>query len=381
MKVLEFIRANENWEAALAAAPYYINASWDGDYVLLKYNQLASDFNEVIVRECRGCIFYIPNRRHEFADIVCYPFDKFGNYGEAYVPNIHWDSARVLEKVDGSLMKCWWHNGAWRVSTNGTIDARNAGTKVEGVSFYDVFMRALEKNGNSADFFQSLDQDYTYMFELVSRETRVTIEYPEAAIYYLGARNMIHLNEVQYPATTIDRLFFSFVRLPKSYPLRTIEECIKVVNSMGADEEGFVVCDGCFNRIKVKSPEYLMASRIRNNGAVTVKRIVEAMRAGYLDDFYAYAPDYREFIDSVIRTYHNIARYCENSYQIAEKSMAYLETTPWHVIVRTQILSPFRDYCFRRHAGKVKDAYDYLEHCVIESTLVDWIKSYLDINN
>lgn len=38
MIVLDFIRNNENWEELLAAEPYHIRASWDGDYVLLKYN-------------------------------------------------------------------------------------------------------------------------------------------------------------------------------------------------------------------------------------------------------------------------------------------------------------------------------------------------------
>ena len=73
MKVLDFIRENANWEEILAGAPYHIKASWDGNYVLLKYNQLASDFNEEIVRECRGSIFYIPEGGHQWADVVCYP--------------------------------------------------------------------------------------------------------------------------------------------------------------------------------------------------------------------------------------------------------------------------------------------------------------------
>ena len=375
MKILDFIRSNEYWEEALAAAPYCIKVVHDGDYVLLKYNQLESDFNNDIVRECRGCIMRIPQGRHDWADVVCYPFDKFGNYGESYAPAINWHDAVVLEKVDGSLIKVWWCAGEWHVSTNGTIDARNAPTSVEGISFYDIFIRALEKNGNPHDFFDSLDPDYTYMFELVSPETRVTIEYSETAIYYLGARNIITLEEVKhywFPAA--DDAFSYFIRLPKQYPLTSLEECVNAANAMSKDEEGFVVCDNQFHRIKIKSPEYLIAAHLRNNGAITTRRVIEMMRAEQLDDFRAYAPDYREFVDSVIRTYHNIAHYCEEIYATALKEDAP-ETIPWHMVVRTVVPSAFQDYCFRRHAGKVKDAIEYL-NTLTTSRLVDWIKEY-----
>lgn len=374
MKVLDFIRFNEDWEARLAEAPYFIKASWDGNYVLLKYNQLASDFNNEIVRECRGCIFSIPDGGHNWADIVCYPFDKFGNYGESYVPAINWSTAKVKEKVDGSLIKVWYHRDKWHVSTNGTIDARKAPTSVEGVSFYDVFMRALEKNGNPDKFFQALDINYTYMFELVSPETRVTIEYPEAAIYYLGARSMLHFNEVDYPPTTEDYDFFSFVKLPATYPLTTLQSCIEAVNAMGADEEGFVVCDNCFNRVKIKSPEYLIASKVRNNGAITIKRIIEAMRAGYLDDLYAYAPDHRKFIDSVLDAYKDIALKLTSVYAEALEADCP-ESTPWFMVVKTEVDPIYHDYCYKRHAGKIHGSYEYLDKLSVKS-LADWIKDW-----
>lgn len=376
MKVLDFIREHADWEDLLAAEPYCIKASWDGWFVLLKYNQLASDFSEEMVRECRGCIFWLPDGRHEYAEIVCYPFDKFGNYGETYVPSIDWNHARVQEKVDGSLIKIWRNLGEWHVSTNGTIDARKAPTSVEGVSFYDVFIRALEKNGNPQTFFNSLDANYTYMFELVSPETRVTISYPESAIYYLGSRNMTTLLEEQYPPDTLDFDFFPFVKLPQVYPLTTLEVCIDAVNKMGADEEGFVVCDAHFNRIKIKSPEYLIAAHLRNNGAITVKRVIEAMRAGYIDDFYAYAPDYREFVDSVINAYNRIAQACEMWYLQSIADSKRLPDLKLHQIVKCYPTA-YRDYCFKRHVGKVKDAYDYLENGMFMCNVVDWVREYI----
>lgn len=374
MQVLEYIRNNENWEELLAAEPYHIRASWDGDYVLLKYNQLASDFTQEMVRECRGAIFYIPKHNHKRVQVVCYPFSKFGNYGESYVPEIDWSTASVQEKVDGSLIKAYYHDGSWHISTNGTIHARNAGTSIAGLTFFDVVCRAIPDKYYLTEFFDALDKEYTYMFELVSPETRVTIEYKETALYYLGARNMYTLQEVAYPEETDDTVFFECVKLPKRYPLHTIEQCIEVAQSMGADEEGFVVCDGAFNRMKIKSPEYLMAARIRNNNVITVKRVVEAMRGGYIDDLYAYLPDYHPYIDDILNAYHYIAMKCDHAYQAVVERMK--ETPSLRLFEAVQVEDPeYQDYCFKRISGRVLDEYDYLDNRVLFGQIVDWIKA------
>lgn len=378
MIVLDFIRNNENWEELLAAEPYHIRASWDGDYVLLKYNQLASDFTQEIVRECRGAIFYIPKHNHKRVQVVCYPFYKFGNYGESYVPEIDWSTASVQEKVDGSLIKMWYHDGSWHVSTNGIIHAVNAGTSMPGLSFFSVVCKAIPRKYCLIDFFDALDKDYAYMFELVSPETRMTIEYSAPALYYLGARDMYTLQEVAYPEETDDAVFFECVKLPKRYPLHTIEQCIEVAQSMGADEEGFVVCDGAFNRIKIKSPEYLMAARVRNNNIITVKRVVEAMRGGYLDDLYAYLPDYHPYIDDILNAYRSIAMKCDHAHQAVVERMK--ENPSLRLFEAVQMEEPaYQDYCFRRISGRVHDGFDYLDNRVLFGNIVDWIKAEMQI--
>lgn len=377
MKVLDFIRSNANWEEALAAAPYYIKASHEGNYVLLKYNQLASDFNEEIVRECRGCIMHIPQGHHEWADVVCYPFDKFGNYGESYVPKLDWNSAVVKEKVDGSLIKVWWYNNEWHVSTNGTIDARKAPTSVEGKSFYDIFMCALLRYGNPAIFFDALDIDYTYMFELVSPETRVTIEYSKPALYYLGARNMLHLNEVSNPLPPGGSDLRHFLNFPKVYQLTTIEDCIKAVNEMTKDEEGFVVCDAQFNRVKIKSPEYLIAARVRNNGVITTRRVVEMMRAEQLDDFCAYAPQYQELVDNVIAAYNqyvaDLNAVAAGALAHTEQQVSQKEFANW--VFATLPRKDFQGFAFAYFNHKIPTSKEYLDR-MTEAKLSDILKEY-----
>ena len=116
-----FCARREDWEQVLTQEPYYIKIKEDGPYVMFSYDQIRSDFSYNIVREARGIIF----RKGKWETPVCWAFNKFGNYGESYAPEIDWNTAFVTEKIDGSLMKVWW-DGDWKISTNGTIDAFKA---------------------------------------------------------------------------------------------------------------------------------------------------------------------------------------------------------------------------------------------------------------
>jgi hypothetical protein len=375
MKVLEFIRSNPNWEEELAQAPYYVKTTWKGNYAILKYNQLNSDFNNEIVRECRGCIFYIPNKDHGWADLVCYPFEKFGNYGEGYVPEIDWSSAKVLEKVDGSLIKIWYHR-TWHVSTNGTIDANDAETSMEGVTFYDVFKHALEKNGNLQDFFKALNPSYTYMFELVSPTTRVTVDYPEDALYFLCARSMSTFEETFTPPRLA--ALASFVKLPKIYNLTSLEDCIAVAEQMSKDEEGFVVSDKYFNRVKIKSPEYLIAARMRHNGAITVRYVVTLMKNNSLDDFMAYVPAAHGFVNKVLDAYKRLLEHFEETYKAVKEDMEVNHIPCYQSIARIGLPKQDANYCFARANGKVASADEYCMSFLFTCSLVEFIKDILD---
>lgn len=294
MEVLKFMNEHEDWEDIITQSPYNIKVKRDGDYILLKYNQLSSDFSLPIVRECRGSIFYLNN--DGMYECVCRAFDKFGNYGESYVPEIDWDSAVVEEKVDGSLIKVWYHNGNWHVSTNGTIDAYKAEVDDAGLTFGALFDEAIANKPMS--LFRDLNKDLAYMFELVSPKSRATISYPETKLYTLGFRDMKTMQEDKIYDSEV--MCMAGVAYPKIFPLHTLEDCLSYVKTMTKDEEGFVIRDANFNRIKLKSPEYLIAFHLNNNGAITTKRIINMMKDEMLDDFLAYRPEYHDQVQNVI---------------------------------------------------------------------------------
>lgn len=314
MLLSEFFNEHDNWRDILTNKPYCINISEEDKYILLKYNQIESDFSIPIVRECRGVIF-----RKSDMQCVCHPFDKFGNYGESYCPEIDWNSASVQEKIDGSLIKLWYDDGYWHVSTNGTIDANNAHLQCaspktgEDMSFYDLFIHALQKSGldDIGRFDEVANHDCCYMFELVSPYNRVVIPYESAKLYFLGYRDMVSDKEYS-PETSGVKKFFD---IPKRFELHTLTDVVDSANQLPWDEEGYVVCDRYFNRVKIKSPEYVRAHYIRNNNVVTLKKIVEIVLSGESEEFRIYSNDYIDVLDDVE---NRIDEMCTKADSVAE---------------------------------------------------------------
>ncbi|MDR0232202.1 MAG: hypothetical protein LBI82_08805 [Dysgonamonadaceae bacterium] len=209
LKLSEFIRENIDWEEQLSKEPYSIRIKRADGFIIFFY-RADSDFHIDVVKECRGIIL---DETDDYKP-VCVPFFKFGNYGESYADDIDWSTARVIEKMDGSLIKLWCHKDIWHVSTNNTIDAESARTDNDEDTFMNVFQRAWMCTGKQ---FSELNPDYTYMFELVSPQTRVVIPYTETKLYHTGTRDINTLQEL---------LVDIGIEKPKEFSISTIEACV-----------------------------------------------------------------------------------------------------------------------------------------------------------
>lgn len=373
LEILDYIHDHpDSWEEDLLKEPYCISTIWDGSYCLLKYSHLASDFSIPMVRECRGLILYKYTKK--VFSSVCVPFFKFGNYGESYAADLDWRSARVMEKVDGSLIKVWFHMGEWHVSTNNTIDARTA-ILWNNKSFYDLFLEAVRKVTIDDTFFEALDTEYTYMFELVSPDSQVVIPYPSTEIYYLTCRNNESLEENW--AKGAAEMVGIGVRIPKIYPLTSLEECIAATTAMTKDEEGFVACDEHGNRVKIKSQEYINAHIARNNNIITTKRILQMIRAGTLDDFLSYAPDFKPKVEKVISAYIETQIHLDAIWQFISHSLPIGIMSKADFYAHIAHYEPFvRSYLCQRFEGKCNSTGEYLDKLRF-STLLKIIKERL----
>lgn len=188
----------------------------------------------------------------------------------------------------------------WHISTNGTIDAYKANASGSQYSFGELFEKAIAMPID--DFMVDKSKNVTYLFELVSPLAPLTVQYDATAIYYLGAigNNTFH----EYGNSLYEP--FPNCKLPKKYKLYGEKECLKAVESMAANEEGFVVADDNFNRVKIKSPEFLKAFHFINNNQCSIKAVLKAIMKGNYDDLVAYQHgEVKKFSQKVHKAYSN----------------------------------------------------------------------------
>lgn len=264
--ICRFIKENPEDFLTKLYKNYDIKSKAEGDLVIFNYGHTC-DFSSLLVQEARGIII---NTRT--LEVVCWPFRKFGNYGESYADEIDWESARVLEKVDGSIAKLWYDhdNNTWQFSTNATIRAEKA--YVDSAPYPITFGDVIAKADNLGDIhFDKLDKSKTYIFELVSPLTRIVIDYDATMLYHIGTRSNITGEESEDDIGVIK---------PKSYPLPNLNSCIEAVMALNKDSdnieaEGFVVVDKNYHRIKIKSPDYLVRNKLLQSGSISKEDSIE----------------------------------------------------------------------------------------------------------
>lgn len=288
-----FIKTHKNWKDLLGSAPYNLSIKEKDDFILFKYNQLYSDMSLPEVQEARGIIF-------RKSDWKCMrrAFDKFFNYGEANVATLGWArGVSVQEKIDGTLVSAWMdRNDLWHLSTNGNIDIKDAPTgDVKYPTFYDIFLEAIHHN---ADFFMPFQSSMCYTFELVSPVNRVVVPYENFELYLIGMRDMRTLQEMGANYLAHEAKILG-VKRPKIYEMNSLEEVIEAAQKLPWDEEGYVVCDKNFNRIKVKSPQYLIAHYGRNNGNISSRTLMKVILENQINEFLVYCGEYKQVLNEL----------------------------------------------------------------------------------
>ena len=291
LKIQEFIQAHDNWRDLLSTKPYNLKISEDDGFVLFKYNQIASDFSQEICQEARGLI---PDTQDNFR-VVRYAFKKFFNIDEGFAAHIDWDTAVASEKIDGSIMSVWYARGKWHLSTNGTIDAFKA--ELSGVGPYKTFGELFE-SVLPLSTFTNYNKHHCWTFELVSPYNKVVIDYPETKVYLLSVRDMNSLEELDFDAVEMIA-DANNMAVPERYDLNNETDYRQLVEQMPEGHEGIVVRDGNGERVKIKTLLYFEMHRAKNNGVITLERIVDLIRANDHYEFLSYFPEYTDTFNAV----------------------------------------------------------------------------------
>jgi hypothetical protein len=280
--------------------------SGSGHKFSLNYNMINSKEDDVLSQQCRGLILAPSDFRplvceaeiDEVKDkanyddvcpgdtiIVACPFFRFFNEGQKEAANINWNDPKlkIFEKLDGSL--CIVHyspiESVWCVATRSVPDANilmDNGKFTFRTLFEKAVLETLSIDFN--EFTNLLDPSYTYCFELNGPWNKVVCEYNENRITLLGARDLRTLEEVH-----LDHSICAPFPKVKNYSLSNLEETIDYVNSRpGKNYEGVVVCDSNFNRVKIKSSEYVMLHKLCDGVARSPRNMLRLILNGQEDD-------------------------------------------------------------------------------------------------
>jgi hypothetical protein len=269
-----------NWLSILTEQ-FHITAVVDGDLVSLKYNQIESPMHEPIVQECRGMVVHVPT-----GTILAHPYNKFWNHGEELASPIDWSTARVLEKLDGSLMTLYHHGGEWCVASSGHPTAGGSYGE-ESRLFRDAFWETWNALGMRLP---QDDTEHCFMFEFCADAHRIVCKYDSPRIVLHGARNLV--TGVEWDMGSMagaahDNRWESI----RSYRLYSIDTALAAATELDPIAyEGFVVVDAAFNRVKIKSPRYVSLHRMK--GEATPRRAIELWQTGETDEVLAHFPEF-----------------------------------------------------------------------------------------
>lgn len=170
--------------------------------------------------------------------VIATPFPKFFNLGErhAVVPDL---SFEAFEKLDGSLIIAFHHDGRWRTATKGAFDSSQA-----------VWAQArLDAMDTSA-----LVPGTTYLFEAIYPENVIVVRYPDAGLSLLAAydasgRELAYWELVDVTAGTGFRLTWR-------HTFASLAEMVSTATDLPRDREGFVIRFADGTRVKVKGNAY-----------------------------------------------------------------------------------------------------------------------------
>lgn len=310
LEIQKILRSRSDGLQILEQSPYFLTIKQHPQFEELyqfTYNQIESEKCNPVVREARGIIL---NRDDDWS-VVAFPFRRFFNHGEQCADQIDWSSARVQEKIDGTLFIMYHYKSRWHVATKGSPDASGS-VNDNPITFKELFWRSAEFWLKGLSKSGEFDKENTYLWELTSPYNRVVCDYTErgpigwvydlqgnkiwrdeledqtgygkdgSRITLIGVRNNKTFQE--YP---LDKWRGDVHYVVNEYPLTTLEEVIEASKALNPlKQEGFVIVDGNFNRIKVKSPSYVAIHHLREGSPK--KRIIDLLKSNEGDEVLAY---------------------------------------------------------------------------------------------
>jgi len=345
MELLKYLR-NEGLDKL--AETYNIKVNRHSNFsnlVCLKYSQIESPMGEIIVQQCRGIIL----DEEKDWQVVSYPYDKFFNYGEGHAPNLNWDTAKVFAKLDGSLMILYFFQGNWHVQSSGMADASG---EVGGFDF--SFRELFWQIWSELNYELPKNTDLCFMFELCTKFNRIVVKQNKNNLILHGIRNVETLKELH-----LDSYLDHNWNVVDTFNLTNLEEIIANCNDLNPMEsEGYIVCDQDFNRVKVKSPQYVAISHLRDG--FSSRRMLQIVQTNEGEEFLNYYPEWQDLFDEIKGKFNQLKTEIEKAYE----QYKYIENQKEFALAVKHL--PFSGLLFGLRANKISSVAEGLKTTTIQ---------------
>ncbi len=215
----------------------YINVQRSDDLEIFSYSKscMFDGAWDKFTLMARGLILDPQGKR-----IIALTFPKFFNWGEVstQLPNLPFT---VLEKMDGSLGIIFYWRGKWQVATKGSFQSEQAVWATDHMSDYNLL---------------SMNPDITYLTEIIAPWNKIVVSYSFEDLvllsgYHLGSGIELTRDEIESEGYKI-----GFPVVKEEY-YDSLDDMLKIAETLDVNHEGFVVRFSNGYRIKIKGAEYI----------------------------------------------------------------------------------------------------------------------------
>ena len=260
------------------------------DLYVLNYSQIDSPKTHPIVVECRSLVLetlQVGDLNIPEFNVVSRSFDRFLNLGEnGNEDKIDITKMKAYEKLDGSLIGLFYHNGEWLYRTKSMI---MPSSEMDMNAFGNKWKDKIEEALN-LDIFKytgyAMRKQCTFILELTSPFNRIVTRYSDTKVTLLAVRYKNGEYTKGYMQLMPSCLGWD---IPKVFDFNSIADCKEAVEALPNLEEGFVLYDEHgVPRCKIKSSLYLAVHRIRGESTPTPKRIMDLVFTNETDEYLTY---------------------------------------------------------------------------------------------
>lgn len=232
------------------------------------------------------------------------------------IKNNDFENLKAYLMVDGTIIKCFWHNDMWRKSTNKIIDAYKC--RWENKKSFGEMFDELSNDIN----FENFDKKLVYYFIIQHPENRIIQKIETGKLYFIGAYDILG-NEIK---TEIDNVHYqqkvNFVKL---------EDIIKFLKAGNLQWEipGIILCSSNIkNRIFFENPNYKKIQKTKNSMKFNTKnwiikenvnqsscRFVKIIIENKEEEFFKYFPEHKNDLIFIKQQINNLINEVFNIYQ------------------------------------------------------------------